>query len=104
MSLGDGNAGDGSKFFTSPAICVANGDASNDVILSMPHWPVMRFCQNVSSSWPSGVTTPRPVTTTRRSEELFAMAKSNEAVQACVQPKLPRRCKFAYFAFSSTYL
>src|ERR1039458_743296 len=47
--IGDGNAGSGSKCFTSPATCVANGVGSNAVMRSMPHWPEMSLLQKTSS-------------------------------------------------------
>ncbi len=43
--------GRGSKSLTSAAICVSNGDASNETILSTPHWPAIRFFQNASHRW-----------------------------------------------------
>ncbi len=80
----------GSKFFTSPAIFVSNAVASNAVMWSMPHWPAIKFFQKVSRSWPSGVTTPRPVTTTRRSVRLFAI-KIKRGSPSCVQPSCPEK-------------
>ena len=78
ISLGDGSAGRGSKSFTSAAIWQSNCDASKRVILAMPHWPAIRLAQKASTWWPSGVTAPRPVMTTRRSVQLLAI-KSNGA-------------------------
>src|SRR6476660_5451195 len=56
----------GSNPFTSPAICVANCDASNLVIRLTPLQPALRACQLASVPIPSDDTRPMPVTTTRR--------------------------------------
>src|SRR5262245_17520887 len=56
----------GSNPFTSPAICVANCDASNFVIRLTPLQPPLRACQLASVPIPSDDTRPMPVTTTRR--------------------------------------
>src|SRR5437773_3916862 len=56
----------GSNPFTSPAICVANCDASNLVIRLTPLQPALRACQLASFPIPSDDTRPMPVTTTRR--------------------------------------
>src|SRR5216684_3476664 len=56
----------GSKPFTSPAIRVANCDASNLVIVLMPLQPALSACQLASVPIPSDDTRPMPVTTTRR--------------------------------------
>ena len=55
----------GSKFFTSPAMRVANCDASNLVIIPMPLHPAQTAAQLVSVPIPSDDTRPMPVTTTR---------------------------------------
>src|SRR4051794_23232344 len=49
---------------------------------AMPLLPAIRFCQVVSTSPPSGVTNPRPVTTTRRIISL----------RQCPQNKRPPDC------------
>src|SRR3954470_14981388 len=56
----------GSKPFTSPAIRVANCDASNLVIVATPLWPALMPAQFASVPIPSDDTRPMPVTTTRR--------------------------------------
>src|SRR5262245_30052234 len=56
----------GSKPRTSPAIRVANCEASNLVIVSMPLWPAVNPVQFASVPMPSEDTNPIPVTTTRR--------------------------------------
>ena len=63
-------------------------EGSKRAILAMPHWPASRFCQKASTWWPKGVTTPRPVMTTRRSVQLLAI-KSNGAAQADASPSYP---------------
>src|SRR5262249_21289817 len=37
-----------------------------DWMARIPDWPAMRRCQTASTPLPSGVTRPKPVTTTRR--------------------------------------
>src|SRR6266851_396878 len=56
----------GSKPLTSPAIRVANCDASNLVIVLTPLQPALSACQLASVPIPSDDTRPMPVTTTRR--------------------------------------
>src|SRR5258705_4688096 len=56
----------GSKFFTSPAMRVANWVVSNLVIGAMPLWPALIPAQFASVPIPSDDTSPMPVTTTRR--------------------------------------
>src|SRR4029453_8519754 len=56
----------GSNPRTSPAIFVANCDASNLVIVSMPLLPALRAAQFASVPIPSADPRPMPVTTTRR--------------------------------------
>src|SRR5882672_1259542 len=56
----------GSKPLTSPAIRVANCDASNLVIVLTPLQPAFSACQLASVPIPSDDTRPMPVTTTRR--------------------------------------
>src|SRR5262245_53906895 len=56
----------GSKPRTSPAMRVANCDASNFVMLSMPLVPAASAAQFSSVPMPSDDTRPMPVTTTRR--------------------------------------
>src|ERR687887_784088 len=56
----------GSKSFSSQAKCTANSEGSNCWISAAPLCPAVRFVQNVSASFPRGVTAPTPVTTTRR--------------------------------------
>src|SRR6266550_5692641 len=55
-----------SKFFTSPAMRVANCVASNLVIEPTPLWPARIASQFASVPMPSDDTRPMPVTTTRR--------------------------------------
>src|SRR3954467_10101745 len=54
---------------TSPPIWLANPLGSKSATRRMPDLPATRLAQNASTLWPSDVTTPRPVTTTRRAEE-----------------------------------
>ena len=54
------------KSLTSPASFASYGLASKWVISASPDWPRIRFDQAVSLSLPTGLTTPTPVTTTRR--------------------------------------
>src|SRR3954464_161779 len=56
----------GSKFFTSPAMRVANWVVSNLVMDPMPLWPALIPAQFASVPIPSDDTSPMPVTTTRR--------------------------------------
>src|SRR5262249_35171856 len=56
----------GSKPLTSPAMRVANCDASNLVIVPMPLRPAASAAQLASVPMPSDDTRPIPVTTTRR--------------------------------------
>src|SRR5206468_1325798 len=56
----------GSNPRTSPAICVANCDASNFVMVSIPLRPAPSAAQFASVPIPSDDTRPMPVTTTRR--------------------------------------
>ena len=53
------------KPFTSPAKRQAKADASNRVMPAMPERPASRFCQPSSTLLPTGLISPRPVTTTR---------------------------------------
>ncbi len=55
----------GSKSFSSQAKCTGNSLASNCWIGAAPDSPAIRFAHEVSTSLPSGVTMPSPVTTTR---------------------------------------
>ena len=55
----------GSKSLTSHAKCVLNKEASNLVIGPAPDLPASRFFQVSSVELPSGVSAPKPVTTTR---------------------------------------
>ena len=55
----------GSKSFSSQAKWTGNSLASNCLMSSAPDSPAIRFAQVVSTSLPSGVTMPSPVTTTR---------------------------------------
>ncbi len=57
---------DGSKPFTSAAMRVGNVEASNRVIGATPLLPATRALQDSSTPMPTGDTSPRPVTTTRR--------------------------------------
>jgi hypothetical protein len=56
----------GSKSLTSAAIRTGNSDASNARMKSTPLRPSRAASQVEGASFPSGVTAPRPVTTTRR--------------------------------------
>src|SRR5512144_853594 len=56
----------GSNPFTSQANRTCWFDASNLVIGAAPDFPSSSACQVDSRSFPTGVTSPRPVTTTRR--------------------------------------
>ena len=55
-----------SKPFTSPAKRQEKALASNRLTGAMPEVPDTRLDQAVATSLPTGDTTPRPVTTTRR--------------------------------------
>src|ERR1051325_2553226 len=66
----------GSKFLTSAAIWGSNLEASKPAILSTPHLPASRLSQKAEISLPRGETTPSPVTTTLRSEELADITKN----------------------------
>src|SRR5512144_986901 len=54
------------KPFTSPANLQAKFDASNLVMLAMPVRPASRLAQPSATVLPTGLTSPSPVTTTRR--------------------------------------
>src|SRR3546814_2622987 len=54
------------RSFTSQAIVHFWSDASKRVIVPAPDFPASRLVQQVSTSAPSGVTKPSPVTTIRR--------------------------------------
>ncbi len=55
------------KSRTSPASLASYGPGSNRVMVSRPETPLTRLDQTVAVSLPTGLMTPRPVTTTRRS-------------------------------------
>src|SRR4029078_3055446 len=55
----------GSKSFSSHAKWTAKPAGSNCWMGAAPLFPAVRFFQKVSASFPSGVTAPTPVTTTR---------------------------------------
>src|SRR5688572_17870967 len=55
----------GSKLLSSPAIRVGKPVVSNRVIGAMPDRPWTRDVQNSSAVFPTGVTAPTPVMTTR---------------------------------------
>jgi hypothetical protein len=57
----------GSKPSISPATFASYGVTSKRVIGPSPVFPATRFDHTVSTSWPIGLSTPRPVTATRRS-------------------------------------
>jgi len=59
---------------TEQAILVARSDASKLVILLAPDFPAMSLDHYSSTPQASGVTRPRPVTTTRRIEGAIAKA------------------------------
>ena len=54
----------GSKSFTSAATLALCSVVSKWVMGPMPHLPAFRLSQKVGTSLPTGVTHPRPVTTT----------------------------------------
>src|SRR5438034_2957641 len=54
------------KPFTSPAKLQAKLDASNLVMVAMPDRPASRLAQPSATVLPTGLTSPSPVTTTRR--------------------------------------
>src|SRR2546428_5622597 len=101
ISLGDGKAGVGSKFFTSAAICVSKLAASNEVILSTPHLPAIRLVQKASRSLPRGGTTPKPVITTLRSVQSLAINQKGQLKLIPVQaaPKLSTPPLFLLLVF-----
>src|SRR5262245_19630257 len=66
----------GSKPRTSPAMRVANCEASNLVIVSMPLRPAVNAVQFASVPMPSDDTNPIPVTTTRRFDLSFRIRGS----------------------------
>src|SRR3972149_2494702 len=57
----------GSKSRTSAAICVSSPAGSQAVMRPTPERPSIMAFQNLSTPMPTGLTTPSPVTTTRRS-------------------------------------
>src|SRR5205085_7175815 len=63
------NGRDGSKFFTSPAICAVQPEASKRVILDSPLRPAISEAHVSGAVLPQGVTAPMPVMTTRRGWE-----------------------------------
>ena len=64
-SFGEGNASVASKPRTSPAIVHEYPSVSNALILLIPHSPAVILRQKESIPWPTGETTPMPVTTIR---------------------------------------
>src|SRR5580698_1702933 len=56
----------GSKPFTEAAMSLRSFSVGNSVMKSTPDRPASRLCQKVGTSFPTGVTTPSPVTATRR--------------------------------------
>jgi len=56
----------GSNSFSSQAKVTGYSLASHCTIGAAPDFPAIRFCHDVSTSLPSGVTAPMPVITTRR--------------------------------------
>ena len=56
-----------SKSCTSPAALASYGSVSKYVIGARPDTPFTRLDQAVATSFPTGLMTPSPVTTTRRS-------------------------------------
>src|SRR4030095_2622353 len=101
-SFGEGNASEGSKSFTSAAICVSKAAASKWVILWMPHWPATRCVQRVSTLLPRGEMAPNPVTTTRRSVQLTAIKAKGQPGQD--QPAAPPKARAYLERESSMYL
>ena len=51
---------------TCPPKCTGKSEVSRRVIGAIQERPASNACQKPSTSWPNGVTTPIPVTTTRR--------------------------------------
>src|SRR5438105_4829569 len=62
----DGMIASGLNCFTSPPILTPKALVSNRVRVSMPEQPASRFDHASGTLLPTGVTAPRPVTTTRR--------------------------------------
>src|ERR1700733_4595620 len=56
----------GSKPLTPAAMSLRSFSVGNSVMKSTPDRPASRLCQKVGTSFPTGVTTPSPVTATRR--------------------------------------
>src|SRR5436309_4530102 len=76
----------GSKSRTSPATRAGRAEASKRVIGPMPERPATRLSQFASIPMPSGVTRPRPVTTTRRRVPFHALkARNASAARAGVK-------------------
>src|SRR5437763_1365257 len=76
----------GSKSRTSPAMRAGSAEASKRVIGPMPERPATRLSQFASMPMPSGVTRPRPVTTTRRRVPFGAFkARNASAARAGVK-------------------
>src|SRR5437870_5665655 len=76
----------GSKSRTSPATRAGRAEASKRVIGPMPERPATRLSQFASMPMPSGVTRPRPVTTTRRRVPFGAFkARNASAARAGVK-------------------
>src|SRR5262245_25941588 len=67
---------EGSKPFTSPAMRLATGLASNRVIGPTPLFPASNASQLAALPTPSGDTRPTPVTATRRGAEARGMTAS----------------------------
>src|SRR5690606_4842759 len=64
--------------------------ASKRVICPAPLLPAMRFFHVVSTSPPSGVTRPRPVTTTRRMQfSDYVFQKEQQAQPVRAEPAYP---------------
>src|SRR5512140_1993649 len=65
-----------SKFRTSPAMRQPSPEASKWVIGPMPERPASRASQDDGTSLPTGLTAPRPVTTTRRRPVMLRLRPS----------------------------
>ena len=60
----------GSKFLTCPAIRLGSLSVENPLISEMPDSPFANLFQNSAGSFPRGLTSPIPVTTTLCCEDL----------------------------------
>ena len=85
----------GLKFLTSPPMRTLNWVGSNREMVSMPEQPASRLAQASGALLPTGVTAPRPVTTTRRGSAIRAHCGGSwlicrhhpRAVRAALRPR-----------------